>query len=505
MDIPGYDDLREIGRGGFAVVFSARQLAFDRRVAIKVLATPGTDEDRRRRFDRECAAMGRLGWHPNIVHVYEAGHTDLGQPYLVMEELAEGSLADQIEQTGPLPWEEAVPCAIQLCGALAAAHGEGVLHRDLKPENVLLDGFGEVKLTDFGIAALTGATATATGLVTASVAHAAPEVLNGGRATVASDVYSLGSTLYFLLSGSLPFVRDTDESIVPAVVRATSEPVPDLRPAGVPDEVASAVEQAMAKQPEERPEAAEVLAERLRAIQQEAGLVPTALRTSRSARVTRPAPAVRPAAEPPDRGVAEAEAEADDADGVRSDGPDGAGVADEGGPRAGPQHTAVVDVTESGPRPPGVSRPGAGEADEGENRPAAASAEAPARPRRMRVLVGVGLTLIVVAAAAVLYPRPAAAFGEVDVPEGTYDRGEVVTVVGSSFPDSQQLVIQQCAWDQEGFVSCQEAGDPFRTDDDGSFRVRWTLRTCAHRDFLRVRRVIDSGDRVDEQVSCLRN
>lgn len=502
MDIPGYDDLREIGRGGFAVVFSARQVAFDRRVAIKVLATPGTDEDRRRRFDRECAAMGRLGWHPNIVHVYEAGHTGLGQPYLVMEELAEGSLADQIQRSGPMPWEEALPWTIQLCGALAAAHGEGVLHRDLKPENVLLDGFGEVKLTDFGIAALTGATATATGMVTASVAHAAPEVLNGGRATVASDVYSLGSTLYFLLSGMLPFVRDTDESIVPAVVRATSEPVPDLRPAGVPDAVASVVEQAMAKEPEERPDGAEALAERLRTIQGEAGLVPTALRTTRGTGAMRAAATARPVAAPLDRRAAEAAP--DPVEAAPPDGPDPAGPADEAGARGGPQHTEVVDVTESGPRPPGARR-GAGKPGEGEDRPAAASAEAAARPRRMRVLVGVGVALLVVAAAAVLYPRPAAAFGEVDVPEGTYDRGEVVTVVGSSFPDSQQLVIQQCAWDQQGFVSCQEAGEPFRTDDDGSFRVRWTLRTCAHRDFLRVRRVVDSGDRVDEQVSCLRN
>src|SRR4029450_1182035 len=129
---------------------------------------------------------------------------------------------------GPVPLADAVGSIIHLCAAVYTAHEAGLLHRDVKPDNALLDAFGRVKLADFGIAAVTGSTLTASGLVTATVAHAAPEVLNGQRATAAADLYSLGSTLYELLAGTSAFARPTDESIVPLVLRATSDPVPKI-------------------------------------------------------------------------------------------------------------------------------------------------------------------------------------------------------------------------------------------------------------------------------------
>ncbi len=277
MDIAGYENLEEIGRGGYAVVYRAHQAQFGRPVAIKVLTNPGFSETDRARFEREALAMGRLSWHPNIVIVHETGVTDQGMPYLVEEYVEGGSLGEKLRRDGPLDPSAAVSDLIQLCAAVHTAHEADLLHRDIKPDNALIDTFGRIKLADFGIAAVTGSTLTATGMVTATIAHAAPEVLNGGRATFPSDVYGLGSTLYELLTGAPAFVRTTDESIVPLVLRVTGDPVPDLRAQGVPDPIAAAVEVAMAKDPADRPQSALDYGRQLQAAQQTLGLKVTDL------------------------------------------------------------------------------------------------------------------------------------------------------------------------------------------------------------------------------------
>ena len=277
MEISGYTNLEEIGRGGYAVVYRAHQAQFGRQVAIKVLTNPGFGETDRARFEREALAMGRLSWHPNIVVVHETGTTDAGLPYLVEEFVEGGSLGDTLRTSGPLDPAAAVADVIQLCAAVQTAHEADLLHRDIKPDNALVDAFGRIKLADFGIAAVTGSTLTATGMVTATIAHAAPEVLNGGRATFPSDVYSLGSTLYELLAGMPAFVRDTDESIVPLVLRVTADTVPDLRAQGVPAPIAEAVESAMAKDPADRPPTALAFGRELQAAQQVLGLKVTEL------------------------------------------------------------------------------------------------------------------------------------------------------------------------------------------------------------------------------------
>jgi serine/threonine protein kinase len=250
--ITGYDQVVEIGRGGFAVVYRARRVAFAQDVAIKVLTLDGVDPFAHARFERERQVLGALAQHPNIVTVYDSGTTADGSPYLVMEYLPGGTLSAQLKQRGPFDVRRVAEIAVKLCGALETAHRTGVLHRDIKPDNVLVSRFGEPVLADFGIARMSGALRTQSGVVTATLSHAPPEVLEGHPPTPLSDVYSLASTLYALLAGSAPFVRGTDRSMTPLISRVITEPVPDLRPRGVPPDVCALLERALAKDPAAR-------------------------------------------------------------------------------------------------------------------------------------------------------------------------------------------------------------------------------------------------------------
>ncbi|MGI8758266.1 MAG: serine/threonine-protein kinase, partial [Acidimicrobiales bacterium] len=256
LGIPGYTDAVEIGRGGFGVVYRAQQPDFNRTVAIKLLLGGHLDEQSRQRFDRERRIMGTLSDHPNIVTVFGWGFTPGSQPYIAMAYMARGSLADRLDRKGPLGWQEAAQVGVKLANALEAAHRAKVMHRDLKPENVLVSAYGEPTLADFGIARVEGGMETVGGMVTASVAHAAPEVLSGQQATVASDIYGLGSTILTLMLGRPAFQREGDESILPMMARIGADPVPDLRPQGVPDAICRVLERAMAKAQEQRPASA---------------------------------------------------------------------------------------------------------------------------------------------------------------------------------------------------------------------------------------------------------
>jgi serine/threonine protein kinase len=288
LGIDGYDHAVEIGRGGFAHVYRARQRAFERDVAVKILAPISLDDATIRRFDRECRAMGSLSWHPNIVTIYDAGTTHAGRPYLAMEDATGGSLADRVQRDGPVPWREVAEIGEKLASALAAAHEAGVLHCDVKPANVLVTRTGEPALADFGIAALANATHTQTGAVSATAAFAAPEVLEGHEPTAASDIYSLGTTLFFLLNGAPAFVHGDRESIISVIARVVSDPVPDLRQRGVPDDLCAAIERAMSKQPEKRWPSASAFHDALRAITH------TVDASSPPAPVAAPAPATAP-------------------------------------------------------------------------------------------------------------------------------------------------------------------------------------------------------------------
>src|SRR6185503_2859474 len=126
--IDGFSELAQIARGGFGVVYRARQDRFDRVVALKVLSVTDLSERDVERFDRECRAMGNLSWHPNVVAVYDSGITEDGRPWLAMELLEGGSYGDRIRRDGPLAWADAVSATIQVAGALGAAHAAGTLH-----------------------------------------------------------------------------------------------------------------------------------------------------------------------------------------------------------------------------------------------------------------------------------------------------------------------------------------------------------------------------------------
>ncbi|HEX3545505.1 MAG TPA: protein kinase [Mycobacterium sp.] len=266
----GFDDVAEIGHGGFGVVYRCIQPLLDRTVAVKVLTTD-LDPDSLDRFMREQRAMGRLSGHPHIVQILAVGTTASGRPFIVMPYHGKDSLEALIRKHGPLDWSETLSVGVKLAGALDAAHRVGTLHRDVKPGNVLLTDYGEPQLTDFGIARIAGGFETATGVITGSPAFTAPEVLEGATPNVASDVYSLGATMFCVLTGHAAYERRSGEQVVAQFLRITSEPVPDLRTEGLPADVAAVIERAMARDPADRPATAAEFGDELRDVQRRNG------------------------------------------------------------------------------------------------------------------------------------------------------------------------------------------------------------------------------------------
>ncbi len=275
--VSGYQELTEIGSGGSAIVYRAYQERFDRTVALKVL-DGRLSRKARDRFDRECALMGRLSSHPGIATVLDSGVTSDGRPFLAMEYLPEGSMADRVAAVGPLSVSDALGVGVKLAGALAAAHDLDVVHRDVKPENVLISAYGEPMLSDFGIAVVSeGADTTATTTAMTPV-HAPPEVLEQKSASAAGDVYSLGSTLYYLLAGRPAFEPDPEEGPLPFFLRVVRDDPPRIVRRKMPDSLWHAVVWAMSKDPDDRP-SPEEFAEALRGVQRELGVEVSPLRT----------------------------------------------------------------------------------------------------------------------------------------------------------------------------------------------------------------------------------
>jgi serine/threonine-protein kinase PknK len=262
-DIAGYHGAELIGQGGFSSVYKAADTTHGREVAIKVLEG-SLGETERRRFDRERQTMGRLGSHPNIIPVYESGYTESGEGYIVMQLATGGSLGARLRSDGTIPWTEAVEIMAAVAQATQVAHDGGVLHRDIKPDNILIDQYGNPKLSDFGIAAVAN-NATATMSTTATLAHAAPEVLQGQTVGPGVDIYALGSTLCALITGLPPFMKPGDEGVTPMITRVLTEDAPDLRPRGIPDAVAIIIERSLAKTPEQRQASAAQMAAELKA------------------------------------------------------------------------------------------------------------------------------------------------------------------------------------------------------------------------------------------------
>ncbi|WP_449064084.1 serine/threonine-protein kinase, partial [Planomonospora algeriensis] len=201
-----YRLLRQLGSGGMGTVWLARDEMLDREVAVKELTPPpGMNEAQRAetvaRAVREAQATAQLR-HPAVVAVHDVAVHD-GKPWIVMELLRGRTLAEFVAERGPLPPEQAAALGAQLLDGLDAAHARGIQHRDVKPGNVFLTDSGRVVLTDFGIARLAGdATLTQTGLLIGSPGFIAPERLDGEPGGPASDLWSLGATLYLGVEGT---------------------------------------------------------------------------------------------------------------------------------------------------------------------------------------------------------------------------------------------------------------------------------------------------------------
>jgi serine/threonine-protein kinase len=244
---------RELGRGGMATVYLARDLRHGRAVAVKVLRPELAHAIGPERFIREIEIAARLS-HPNILPLYESGEAD-GLLYYVMPYVEGATLRDHLNRERNLPLDEAMWIAKNVADALMYAHGHGVIHRDIKPENVLLTG-GQFVVADFGIARAidaAGATRlTETGLAVGTPAYMSPEQASGehtpdGR----SDIYSLGCLVYEMLAGQPPFTGPSPQAVM---ARHAIDPVPrlrTLRPA-IPEGVERAVEKALAKVPADR-------------------------------------------------------------------------------------------------------------------------------------------------------------------------------------------------------------------------------------------------------------
>jgi tRNA A-37 threonylcarbamoyl transferase component Bud32 len=260
--LAGFEDVRELGRGGMGVVYAATHAVMGRRVAVKLIhpeyaASAAAVE----RFRREARAVARLT-HPNLVTAYDAGQ-DGDRPFLVMEYLDGESLADRLERDGPLPIAEACDCVRQAARGLQFAHDNGLVHRDVKPHNLMLvaspdaSAPGVVKVLDFGLAALAndgGRTAGQTGpnAVMGTPDYMAPEQAEDARsADGRADVYGLGCTLFHLLTGKVPFPMDS--TLLKLLAHRTQER-PSARAARreVPAALDAVLAKAMARRPDER-------------------------------------------------------------------------------------------------------------------------------------------------------------------------------------------------------------------------------------------------------------
>ena len=292
FEIDGFTPLDVIGQGGFGTVHRAADDAHGREVAIKVLGRIA-DDSARRRFDRERRAMGTLSGHPTIGIVYTSGFTANEEPYIVMEMIRGGSLADRLEKDGPLPPSEVVELGATLAEALHHAHQGGVLHLDLKPENILMSRFGKPKIVDFGIAAIAD-DKSATSTIRATPSYADPQVLEGHPGTELSDVYGLAATLFTLLDGSPPY-SDGPSGLFRVMQRVALDPVPEVERDDVSPQFAALLHSAMAKHPGDRPQSMAEFAQRLRDVD----AVPVTQRRASPRRVDR-SPRPEPDPQPSD-------------------------------------------------------------------------------------------------------------------------------------------------------------------------------------------------------------
>jgi serine/threonine-protein kinase len=287
-----------IGRGGMSTVYRATDAVLGRTVAVKVLLAGLAEEDPAyiARFQREARAAAALH-NRAVVAVYDVGVDDDAR-FIVMEHVTGRSLAALLSGGKPLPLQESLRIGEQVASALGAAHAVGIVHRDIKPANVMIADDGAVKVLDFGVARmLDGTSITKAASVLGTAAYMAPERATGEAGDARADIYSLGCLLYAMLTGAPPFHAEHAAALLHQHVNSSPRPAGDLR-AEVPPELGALVADMLAKAPEDRPQNAARVGERLRAISESAD--PTAP----TARLAPAAPFVASAATAPTRVLA---------------------------------------------------------------------------------------------------------------------------------------------------------------------------------------------------------
>lgn len=253
---------RELGRGGMAVVYLARDVRLDRPVAIKLLPPELAAHDKlRKRFMREARTAARLS-HPHIVPIHSVDDVR-GYVFYVMSYVDGETLAERVANRGPLPPREASRVLREVAGALAAAHGQGVVHRDVKPGNILLErGTGRAMVTDFGIARVADGGETAVGELLGTPEYMSPEQAAGDAVDARSDVYSLGVVGYYLVSGQLPFTAPSIQAVLAKQLTQPPPPVASVAP-GIPRSLANAIDTCLLKDPARRFQSAEAFSDAL--------------------------------------------------------------------------------------------------------------------------------------------------------------------------------------------------------------------------------------------------
>ncbi len=263
-----------IARGGMATVYVATDLRLERRIALKVMHAHLSDDSAfQSRFIQEARSAARLA-DPHVVNVFDQGQ-DGELAYLVMEYLPGITLRELLREQKRLTITQTITIMDAILAGLAAAHRAGIVHRDVKPENVLLAEDGRIKIGDFGLARATTAN-TATGQqLLGTIAYLAPELVTRGTADARSDIYALGIMLYEMLVGEQPYKGEQPMQI--AFQHATeSVPRPSIRNPAIPEQLDELVLWATEKSPDERPDDAQQMLERLRAIEREIDVTPAA-------------------------------------------------------------------------------------------------------------------------------------------------------------------------------------------------------------------------------------
>lgn len=260
-----YEVLKRVGSGGMADVYMAKDHKLNRNVAVKVLKSEYVEDEKfLKKFETEAQAVARLS-HSNIVNIYDVGMED-GINYIVME-LAEGiTLKEYIRKKGYLSPKETVEISTQIASAISHAHKNHIIHRDIKPQNILVSDTGIIKVTDFGIAKATSSnTVTSTATAMGSVHYISPEQAKGRFCDEKSDIYSLGITMYEMVTGHVPFDHENGVTIALMHLQNEITPPSQIRD-GIPDSLEKIILKCTMKKPEERYQTADDLIADLRLV-----------------------------------------------------------------------------------------------------------------------------------------------------------------------------------------------------------------------------------------------